>query len=166
MRSMRSTGGPPTRSRPRWASPITNRLILSCPRPLSTHSGRTPNAADRQAAWRTERQGRQRLSIIASSWRRLEILNAISWPGPPSSGLGLALASGRVDSYDGYQAARPPSRRRPACSRPAPPSSAKIRLSATGGAVWPPPSGRQPASVSQPTRLLPGRVPNYIWFGR
>lgn len=56
-----------------------------------------------------QRRGRQRLSIIASYWRRLEILNAICWPGPASSGLGLALAPGRVDSYDGYHPARPPS---------------------------------------------------------
>ena len=165
MRSMRSTGGPPTRSRPRWASPITNRLILSCPRPLSTHSGRTPNAADRQRRLEDQRQGRERLSSIASYWR-LETLNAISWPGPPSSGLGLALAPGRVGSYDGYHPARPPSRRRPDCSRPARRARPRSGLSATGGAVWPPPSGRQPPSVSQPTRLLPGRVPNYIWFGR
>lgn len=67
-----------------------------------------------------QRQRRQRLSIIASYWRRLEILNAISWPGPPSSGLGLALAPGRVDSYHGYHRPGPradegpPSRGRPA----------------------------------------------------
>jgi hypothetical protein len=43
---------------------------------------------------------------------------------------------------------------------------AEIRVTATAGVPWPPPSGRQPPSVSQPTRLLPGRVRNYIWFGR
>src|SRR5262249_34963314 len=45
-----------------------------------------------------------------------------------------------VDSYDGYHPARPPSRRRPAGSRPARRARPRSGLSATGGAVWPPPS--------------------------